>query len=562
MTRNWCLLLGAVLWSLAGCCEQGPGSYGLDLSLPDGAARSGAVIFVVDGINAEIFHEMLTDGELPAIQKYFVDRGLYIRRVSVGTPSVTMANLTTLATGLAPGHHGVVGVNWFDRNQLIWRDYATMAQKNMLDGDYTAETVFQRFPAEATYSVFFQPHRGTTKFFENFLSNGPAFFFGMYMTMDCTTLSRLGQVAQFARARKAWPAVTVCYLVAPDFHAYRFGLTSEAYRTGLRHTDTQIGRIMVDFERAGLLDELVFIITSDHGMVNVTEHFALERFLRNECGLDLASQRLWENTVFESRLAVYRQYGAVMNCCGDRYAAISLRRPAGRDGQTVVYEPWTVRPTMEDLQAYPVDGGETIDLPARLLAQEAVFAVAMSAGPNRVTVMTAAGTVAFHQPAGPGGDITYHLLDGQDPLGWAQAVPQELLTGRPTSPRAWQEATGGRDFADAPMQLTAYFRSRRAGDIVVFAAENWDFKATNRAGHGGMLAEEMHVPLLITGPAVQPGLRLENASTVDLAPTILSLLGRPVPPGLDGEPIATVGSNLPTEALNMDGELGTLPQPE
>lgn len=518
----------------------------MDLSLPDDAARKGAVVFVVDGVNTDIFHQMLTDGELPAIRKYFVERGLYVRRASINTPSVTLANLTTLVTGVAPGHHGVVGINWFDRNQLIWRDYATISQKNKLDEDYTATTLFQHFPAESTYSIFLQPHRGATKFFENTLSNGPAYFFGMYKTMDCTTLFRLGQVADLARARNAWPAVVVCYLLAPDFHAYRSGLTSDAYREALIHTDMQLGRVMADFERAGMLDELVFVLTSDHGMVNVTKHFPLARFLVQDCGLDLSPQRLWENTPFEKRLIAYRQYNAVENLCGERYAAISLRKPTRREGVVVGYEPWNIRPTMTDLLAYPVGVGGVASLPARLVAQEAVLAVAFSAGPDRVRVMTDKGTVQFEQPDGPGGKITYHVADGEDPLGWAQSVPAELLSGEPGSPTAWRHATAGLDFADAPMQLLAYFRSRMAGDIAVFADEPWDFNSSKRAGHGSLLAEELHVPLLITGPSIQAGTRLECASTMDLAPTILSMLGKPIPAGLDGQPLPIEGAIPPT----------------
>ncbi|GAG40735.1 unnamed protein product, partial [marine sediment metagenome] len=41
------------------------GTYGLDFSLPEGAARGGAIVFVVDGVNATIFREMLEAGRLP-----------------------------------------------------------------------------------------------------------------------------------------------------------------------------------------------------------------------------------------------------------------------------------------------------------------------------------------------------------------------------------------------------------------------------------------------------------------------------------------------------------------
>ena len=132
--------------ALGGCGTPGPGgspdTYGIDFSIPAAPETSGAIVFLIDGLNAEMFEEMLTAGELPTIRKYFVDRGLYAPRAVANTPSVTLANLTSIVTGRFCGHHGVVGINWFDRNRLIWRNYETIAQKNTLDGDYIAPTIF------------------------------------------------------------------------------------------------------------------------------------------------------------------------------------------------------------------------------------------------------------------------------------------------------------------------------------------------------------------------------------------------------------------------------------
>jgi arylsulfatase A-like enzyme len=43
----------------------------------------------------------------------------------------------------------------------------------------------------------------------------------------------------------------------------------------------------------------------------------------------------------------------------------------------------------------------------------------------------------------------------------------------------------------------------------------------------------MFVPMILAGPGVPVG-RVEEARTVDLMPTLLHLLGRQEPPGLDG----------------------------
>jgi arylsulfatase A-like enzyme len=286
-------------------------------------------------------------------------------------------------------------------------------------------------------------------------------------------------------------------------------------------------------EKAGRLDKTVIALVSDHSMGDVARHFPIDRFLLKRFGLETAPGRLWENTAFETRIKYYERYPAVLHGSGDRYWAIYLRRPVRREGQAAGYDPWLVRPTMEDLCAYPTRHGLT-DLPMVLAERDEVDSVAYAAGTDTVRVRRKDGEVEFRQEGGPGAPISYRLVSGADPLGWQGKAPPEMLSGAPASPRAWLEATTQTDYPDLPAQILAYFRARRAGDIAMFAAPGWDFARSNRAGHGGLRPDDVHVPLLLAGPGI-PHERRRIARTVDLMPTLLRLLGRVVPSGLDGE---------------------------
>jgi len=538
---------------LCGCGTPGPDgpadSYGVDFSLPPHSPTRGAVVFLVDGMNAAVFQEMLEAGELPAFEKYFVRRGLYCPRAVANTPSVTLANLTSVATGVFPGHHGVTGINWFDRNTLVYRDYATIAQKNTLDGDYITPTIYEQFPERSTYSLFFQPHRGATKFFENWTSAGPPFFFGWYHFVDRLSLYRFGEMMDLARRREAMPAVTICYMLSPDFVAYESGLSSEAYRQSLRHSDRQIGRVLGDLERAGLLEETILALVSDHGHMDIARHFDLERFLRENVGLNVARRRLWEETNFEDRLDYYGKYNAVLYGSGDRYWAIQLRKPVGGNGVPEACMPWPHRPSPEDLRRYPTTNRQgacrgdvcdyvcCVDLLKRLIEREEVDAVAYRAGPDRVRVRTKRGEVEFAQLDGRGGEICCRVIDGTDPLGWREALPAEAADGALLGERRWLEITHGTDYPDLPAQLLAYFRGRRAGDIAVFAAPGFDFDTNHKGGHGGLRPADLFVPMALAGPGVPKGQTVAVSRTVDLVPTLLKLLGKPLPAHLDGKPL-------------------------
>ncbi len=531
------------LAALAGCEAMGEGdrsdTFGLDFAMRDPNAQDGAIIFFVDGLNAERFQRMLEANELPTFKKYFLDRGLYCPRAVTSIPSITLAAQTSLVTGLFPGHHAVTGTRWFDRNQLIWRNYATISQKNLVDYDYQAANIYEQFPDRSTFSLFFQLHRQATEFVENRIRGGASYGLAMFELTDRLTLHQMRMVARTARNDGRFPAITIVYLLATDFQAYRHGETSPQYVAAIKHADRQMGRVLGDIERAGLLDRLTLVVTSDHGMVDVKRHFMIDNHLRDKMGLSLACEQLWEPTDFLDRMEYYNRFSSVTTGCGDRYWVLHLRRPIRKDGNVTSLEPWLVRPTMADFQAYPVvRGGRamTVNLLDELMAMEQIDSIAYRAGPAIIRVRRKAGEVEFRQDQGRTGLISYRVTQGEDPLGYKGLVGEDVLGGKPLSPRQWLEATAGTKFPDLAPQILAYFNHRHSGDIAVFAAGDWDFFNENYAGHGTPDAREMHVPLMIAGPNIPHG-RLPFARNVDIMPTILTLLGRPLPPDLDGEPL-------------------------
>ena len=544
--RGWilglaALGLAAVVSACGGCAampDERRATFGIDFRLPEGASKTGAILFVLDGVNRHVFDELLDAGRLPNVRKYFVDRGLYVERCAANVPSVTLVNETSLVTGLFAGHHGITGNNWFDRNRLIWRNYEAYDDKNKIDDDFLPPTLFERLADATTFSLFFQVHRGATKFTENWMSAGPPYFFGWYGLVDRITLWRFDVVAEVARKRSAWPALTVVYQLAPDMEAYRAGVSSDAYRWALEHADAHIGRVLRDLESAGLLDDLVLALVSDHGMMDVDRRWNAQRHLRRTLGLSVALEDEAKEINFEKRLDRYARFSCVTPR-GDRCWALYLRKPrAGADDPAQpAFEDWLARPSPEDLRRYPTRDGRRINLVDELVRAEAVDAVAYRAAPGRVHVVTKKGVVELAREADSGRDIACRILQGNDPLGYAATVPTAMLYGRPRSPDVWLKETADTEYPDLVPQIMAYFDAPRAADLAVFAAPGWNFGFKNKAGHGGLRPTEMYVPLLLAGPGVPHERRPGPVRSVDVAPTLLHLLGRPVPTDLDGQSI-------------------------
>jgi arylsulfatase A-like enzyme len=535
---------------LCGCAampDERRATFGLDFRTPETDLGPTAIVFMVDGVNADVFRQMLDGGRLPNIRKYFVDRGLFIERCVVNAPSTTLVNETSLVTGLFAGRHGIVGNTWFDRGRLIHRNYEELAEKNLVDADYVVTTLFEQLSDMTTMSLFYQVHRGATRFAENRLSAAPPYGFGWYGLVDRIALWRFDLVAQAARAQGRFPALVVAYLLSPDMEAYRSGVSSDAYTAALEHSDAHIGRILRDLETAGRLDRTVLALVSDHGMMDVDRHWPIRRFFRGELHLAVAMERPSEQTPLENRVAYYKNITCVVAGSGDRYAAVYLRKPrAGAGGgmptppsrgHDAMFENWLVRPAPEDLRAYPSDGCGPVDIIERLTAAEAVDLVAYRTGPGVVRLVTRGGSAEASRAADGSRRYALRTLVGDDPLGYRETVRAAMLDGTPHDQGEWLAATAESLYPDLVPQIVTYFDAPRAGDILVFAAPIWDFASGNKAGHGGLRPGEMFTIFAAAGPGVPHERTRGPIRSVDMMPTILQLLGRPIPPGLDGRSI-------------------------
>src|SRR2546421_425576 len=130
--------------------------------------------------------------------------------------------------------------------------------------------------------------------------------------------------------------------------------------------------------------------------------------------------------------------------------------------------------------------------------------------------------------------VTYEPLVG-DPLGLGP-LPLTLPD------RELLEASRATEFPDAPRQLLQLLSCARSGDLVLAADPGVDFRGPwelpeHRSGHGSLFAEHMLVPIAASVPLPDAALR-----TVDLMPTMLEILGAPVPDGLDGVPFSRLAT--------------------
>ena len=305
-----------------------------------------AMVFLCDGLSKEVFNEMLSAGQLPHIDHYIVRRGTLIENAITSLPTITYGSTVSLVTGVNAGRHGVLGNNWFDPQLLVLRRYGTIGTMSLVNDDFTQPTLFELLDREHTVVVSLQAHRGATTWYENWMRLGPAWYLGMFRSVNMTTTARMQNVATEANKSGRFPDMFLLYYPAPDEVGHVHGIASSRYREILRGFDNEVGDACKALEEQGLLERTLLVLVTDHGMANVQHHFdpAAELQVR---GINTTDRGMGQRDgYYQKRSAFFNQFQAVVLPDGSRHAAMTLRE-AGM--------PWTSRPSLDALRNFVIE---------------------------------------------------------------------------------------------------------------------------------------------------------------------------------------------------------------
>jgi arylsulfatase A-like enzyme len=96
--------------------------------------------------------------------------------------------------------------------------------------------------------------------------------------------------------------------------------------------------------------------------------------------------------------------------------------------------------------------------------------------------------------------------------------------------------------------------------VVIVADHGEEFHEHGVVGHGvDLFNETLHVPLLLLAPGRRAGVVDETVSLIDVAPTILDLVGAPAEPSFEGHSLVRPGARAPAYAELLVNALGKEP---
>jgi arylsulfatase A-like enzyme len=367
--------------------------------------------------------------------------------------------------------------------------------------------------------------------------------------VDCLVAQQFELIGQRTRWWGRWPDLIMAYFPAIDKIGHVIGPETESYMRAVANVDTQIGRICEGLKDIGMYDRTYFCLVSDHGIVAVEPGNVLDipALLERSTG-----RRVWTNQYTKpgEERKILSEYDYAVAVTASRWAAVYPLPKAVKDEGSQVRR-FIAALDQVEADAASGDPGTTPDalrsaMPpwlAEAAAHRAVEMAVCSFHRGRVHVFTRDAYALIIRSDGP--SIRHRVYQQGD-----EQILEHPLLGATfdreggSDSRDWLQLTAQDRYPDFVPQIATMFDSERAGNIVFFAADGWDFSTADpRGGHGSVLPGDMRVLLAFAGPGLSPETPVPFARTCDVMPTVLRLL-RPDGPQPADPPIDTDGVDL------------------
>lgn len=420
-------------------------------------------------------------------------------------PSVTGPAYAPFLMGRYPGPIGLPGLRWYDRERKICRlpgnsrSYVGFEMTQVdRDIDPGAPTIFEL--AKSSIGALNVIGRG--------LSNADVIGRDFRFAARAALTHFSGKVdgwlsidrdigAQVVeRIRDTRPDLVFAALTGIDKTSHFGGHDGPYVDRALKIVDETVAEIRTVNERNGTWDKTHLWVVSDHGHSPVLQHDDLAGLI----------SRLGFRTIAHPFVYSRRGEVAVM-VSGNAMAHIYLDLPR------------RTRPWLRELD------GKWQSVRDALLSRDSV---------DLMILPKALGACEIHA-RGRGFAV---LSWGKSGISYQPATGDPLQIGSVhaiTDDEAY-EVTLGSDYPDSLVQIARLSDAPRAGEIILSASREWDFRAKyepipHESSHGALHRDHMLVPLLTNRPPASRPRR-----TVDVMPSALKALGITIPPGLDGLP--------------------------
>lgn len=456
---------------------------------------SRAVVLVwLDSLAGDLFTEMYEGGELPNLEEFF-EEGSFVRSAISCFPTVSESTEGGVISGFFSGETNMLGERYFSRKLRRMCHYKYGTSPSLDFNPELRDLVLDTVAGSSVgigRLIYIASERVVDLIAEHYERTGS-------LKLVRRRIETASKVALLKRPRLLF------FTVSADYISHVSGRRSLEVRRFVKEFDREFPALVEALDAAYGRGRYAIFVFSDHGSSNISRHLDLPNLL-SELGFHPATSDL----IIERDDA---DSAAFSN--GRRMGLVYIRLP---------YMRWDIRPSYKRLRNYPLRGSN-VDIPRLLAEEEGVAQVFLKRDEHSVTVISREGEALIeHNPLEE--KYRYSVVKGEDPLEY-NIVPGWM------SEEEWLKLTYDRGFPDGVVQLYNMLKSDNCGDLVLNAAEGWDFwepwdvhYPALVASHGGLSRDEMSTFILARGPRIENKV-LPYARVLDIFATAATCYGRP-----------------------------------
>ncbi|PVI03738.1 Phosphodiest-domain-containing protein [Periconia macrospinosa] len=222
------------------------------------------ILISLDGFRADFLYRGLT----PTLNK-FIEEGISPKYMLPSFPSVTFPNHYTMATGLYPEAHGVVGNTFWDpdiQKEFYYTDPTRSLQASWWGGEplwQTAErqnvrVAVHMWPGSEVHNPDIQP-----AYVDKY--NGSEVL-SRKVERIMSWLDLPGPEDMGFNMDQPRPQLIAAYVPNVDGDGHKYGPNSTEIRQTIKDADTMLGGILEGLQMRNLTDIVNVVVVSDHGM--------------------------------------------------------------------------------------------------------------------------------------------------------------------------------------------------------------------------------------------------------------------------------------------------------
>ena len=194
------------------------------------------VIVVIDGARPDIIEK----AETPNID-WIKENGTWFNNARCFTPSISHPSIASIGTGAKPTVSGVTS-NWQE-----------------LNGDIGIDNIL-KIVNETGETTAYAGSKSMLKLYGNWISKNKVIEEGTRDMDNVVGEYTVDLIEQYK------PKLLMVHLDDTDTAGHEYGAASDEYKQQIEGADAEIGKIIQAFGNSGILEETLFIITSEHGM--------------------------------------------------------------------------------------------------------------------------------------------------------------------------------------------------------------------------------------------------------------------------------------------------------